>query len=122
MEETVMSTGEPDGVRLLELARRELLDNVLPELSGDSRYRARLIANAMKVAARELAVGQGLEGESAEELAAFAQGAPLADGGASAARTAAAIRLALRAGHLDGDPALYDLIGRITRRRQALLG
>ena len=44
--------GEADGLRLLRLARRELLDNVLPTLEGDARYRARLIANAMKIAAR----------------------------------------------------------------------
>ena len=57
MSEDRKRGGEPDGVRLLTLARRELLDNLLPLLEGDVRYRARLIANAMKIAACELQSG-----------------------------------------------------------------
>jgi hypothetical protein len=113
--------GEPDGIRLLQLARRELLDNVLPTLEGDARYRARLIANAMKIAAQEMALGAGDAAATAGELEAFAAGlggAPA--GGPQEAREA--IRDALRSGALDGSPELHDLLNRLAGRRRALLG
>lgn len=49
----------PDGVLLLTLARAALLDKISAELSGGSRYTARLVANAMAIAARELEAGEG---------------------------------------------------------------
>jgi hypothetical protein len=113
--------GEADGVRLLQLARRELLDNVLPALEGDARYRARLIANAMKIAAQEMALGAGDAAATAGALEAFA--AALGDAPAAGPQEAGkAIRDALRRGVLDGSPELYDLLKGMTRRRRALLG
>jgi len=47
----------PDANELLEIARRTLLDEVLPRLPDDLRYRALMIANAMAIAAREHAAG-----------------------------------------------------------------
>jgi hypothetical protein len=47
----------PDGTKLLEIARAALLENLLPVLPEDQRFTARLVANAMAIAARELAVG-----------------------------------------------------------------
>ncbi len=47
----------PDGVRLLELAREVLLDELLPALPSELGYSARLAANAMAIAARELEAG-----------------------------------------------------------------
>lgn len=113
--------GEADGVRLLHLARRELLDNVLPTLEGDARYRARLVANAMKIAAQEMALGAGDAAATAGELEAFAAGSGGAPAG-SPQEVREAIRDALRSGDLDGSPGLYDLLKRITARRRALLG
>lgn len=47
----------PDAIELLETARRTLLDEVLPRLPDDLRYRGLMIANAMAIAAREHAAG-----------------------------------------------------------------
>ena len=47
----------PDATELLEIARRTLLDEVLPRLPEDLRYSALMIANAMAIAAREYAAG-----------------------------------------------------------------
>ncbi|WP_193369245.1 DUF6285 domain-containing protein [Pelagibius marinus] len=113
--------GEADGVRLLHLARRELLDVVLPTLEGDARYRARLIANAMKIAAQEMDLGAGNAAATAGELEAFAaglDGAP-ADGPQGPRE---AIRDALRSGEVDGNADLFALLERMTGRRRALLG
>ena len=120
-----MSGGEADGARLLNLARRELLQEVLPQLSGDARYRARLIANAMKIAAQELVVGAEQDEEVERLLQDFALSAVVEvpdrrpDG---AAATQAAICAALRAGTLDGDSALYGLLAGLSDRRLAMLG
>ena len=48
---------QPDGIKLLDLARTAVLDELLPALPDDRRYTARLIANAMAIAARELEAG-----------------------------------------------------------------
>jgi hypothetical protein len=48
---------QPDGRALLEVARRTLLDKVLPALPPDKTYDVLMIASAMAIAARELASG-----------------------------------------------------------------
>lgn len=44
----------PDGVELLDIARRTLLDALLPALPKEKHYDALMIANAMAIASREL--------------------------------------------------------------------
>lgn len=116
--------GEPDGGRLLALARRELLETLLPQLQGEARYRARMIANAMKIAAGELEgegteraeIAQRLRGLAAVVLPGAAEISALDDGA-----VAAALCTALRAGRLDGQPDLYALLVRLARARGASL-
>ena len=48
----------PDGVELLDIARRTLLDSLLPALPKDKHYDALMIANAMAMASRELGARQ----------------------------------------------------------------
>ena len=116
--------GEPAGARLLELARRELLESLLPQLQGAARYRARLVANAMKIAASELqsgpadraAVAHRLRGLAAAALPGGADVAVLDD-----AEVAAALCAALRAGRLDGQRELHDLLVKLTADRCATL-
>ena len=59
----------PDGAHLLRLARASLLDELAAELGDGSRYTARLIANAMAIAARELEAGEGPRQAEREALA-----------------------------------------------------
>ena len=49
---------EPRGETLLAEARRVMLEDLLPLLPADRHYEARMSANAMAIAARELAVLQ----------------------------------------------------------------
>ena len=114
--------GEPDGARLLDLARRELLEVLLPQLEGDARYRARLIANALKIAGHELRDGPTAREETASDLQSFAETALPAAEGVGDRDLARILAAALRAGRLDGHQDLYDLLCRLTERRRASLG
>jgi Domain of unknown function (DUF6285) len=58
----------PDGVRLLELARAAVLDELLPALPAKLSYSARLAANAMAIAARELESGSAAREAEREGL------------------------------------------------------
>ncbi|HUC19351.1 MAG TPA: DUF6285 domain-containing protein [Acetobacteraceae bacterium] len=49
----------PEGARLLAIARATLLDEVLPYVPPAQVYAVRMIANAMAIAARELAAESG---------------------------------------------------------------
>ncbi|WP_340118925.1 DUF6285 domain-containing protein [Pelagibius sp. 7325] len=114
--------GEPAAPRLLELARRELLETLLPQLQGDARYRARLIANAMKIAAREAEAGATVDGETRRLLREIAgRGEPGPESSSDAAVQALLVE-AIRAGRLDGDTALFEVLSRQTERRRSLAG
>lgn len=107
--------GEADAVRLLELARREVLESLVPALDGDVRYRARLVANALKIAVaalREQAREAAGEPVAARDLEAFTAGKLAGEG----------LNAAIRAGRFDGDPALYGLLVRLAAARHAGLG
>lgn len=116
-----MSGGEPDGRRLLDLARAELLAALLPELDGEARYRARLIANAMKIAANELAAAPPREA-AADRLRGFTERALGSAAAGPADDGLTALRDALRSGALDGDAALHELLVQLTAGRRDLLG
>ena len=49
----------PNGAELLAAARAALLDDLLAELPEQKRYLARMVANAMAIAVRELELGDG---------------------------------------------------------------
>lgn len=108
----------PDATELIEIARRTLLDEVLPRLPDDLRYRALMIANAMAIAAREHAAG---DIDASAELARLQElyGEPPQALAGSALRTALSgynQRLAadIRAGHGDHWAGLRDHLARTT--------
>jgi len=53
----------PSGAVLLEIARAKLLEEILPRLANEQVYTARMIANAMAIAARELASDPAAAGQ-----------------------------------------------------------
>jgi len=117
--------GEPGGARLLELARRELLEDLLPQLQGEGRYRARLVANAMKIAARELdgrTAGRPAGTHRLRGLAAAALPGGVDLAALGEAELAAALCAALRSGRLDGQRELYDLLITLTDKRRETIG
>ena len=116
--------GEADSARLLELARRELLDSLLPQLEGEARYRARLIAKAMKIATNDLRDGAAEQEKATRQLRDLAA-VLLPEAGPSGALPEAAVAafaVAIRAGRLDGQRPLYDLLCRQTEARHTALG
>lgn len=56
-----MKTTRPEAANLLATARQELLDALLPEVSGALKYQVLMTANAMKIAGREIEAGASTE-------------------------------------------------------------
>ena len=83
---------DPSGAALLDAARRALTEEVVPGLAGRPRYVALMVANAIGIAAREIAEAETLR---------------LAAEGVRAGQTADALVLAIRAGARDADPKLH---------------
>ncbi len=61
----------PDGAELLAVAREVLLEELLPLLPGDRAYSARMIANAMGIAERQLRSGDGPQEGARKALSAL---------------------------------------------------
>lgn len=83
---------ETGGAALLQAAREALIGEVLPGLGGPQRYAALMVANALRMVERELAVQA-----SAEPVNASAE----AD---------SALCTAIRVGRHDGDLPLYEAL------------
>lgn len=62
---------EPDAADLLRIARRTLLDAVLPCVPGHLRYASLMIANAMAIAEREIALDAPAAQRELEQLRAL---------------------------------------------------
>ncbi|HET9762371.1 MAG TPA: DUF6285 domain-containing protein [Casimicrobiaceae bacterium] len=60
---------EPAGEELLRVARASLLETLLPLLPAESHYTARMVANAMAIAAREMQQPPAAIGVDAARLA-----------------------------------------------------
>ena len=93
--------GEPGGAELLRAAREALADEVLPVLTGNHRFTALMIANALGMVERELAAQERLRATD-RAVASFGRGD--ADGGEASLR---ALCAAIRDGRHDGDEALH---------------
>jgi len=95
----------PGTAELLATARETLVDELLPALSGELRYRGLMVANALAIAAREVARGRDAIRREIELLRPLAaQAVPPSDPGSddvhALRRTVAA---AIRAGRFDDD-------------------
>ncbi|MBR0645460.1 DUF6285 domain-containing protein [Plastoroseomonas hellenica] len=62
---------QPDGAALLEAARGVLLEELLPHLPEGLRFAARMVANAMAIAAREARQDGGRQAECLAAVAAL---------------------------------------------------
>jgi hypothetical protein len=96
----------PDASELLDIARRTLIDEILPRLPQELRYSALMITNAMAIAGREHAASGDAEAELArlQQLLNDRQ-EPLPATALHSALTNLNRRLAaeIRAGRFDGD-------------------
>ena len=98
-------TDLPDAAELLDIARRTLLDQLLPQLPEELRYSALMIANAMAIASREHAAAEpAAQAELARLRDLFAErGKPLSGAALEAALAGYNRRLAtgIRNGRFD---------------------
>lgn len=95
----------PNADELLAEARRTLLEEVLPELAGERRYQALMIANAIAIAQREFAAALADDAPTLAALLGLGQ-----ESGIAAAALERRLAKAIRAGRFDapaeGRPAL----------------
>ena len=96
---------------LAVLARRTLLDEVLPHVPDGQRYQTLMVANALGIAARELASGAQDRAALAQAMARLA-GDGDGDGDGDAATVRRRLAAAIRSGALDDEPALVPLLRR----------
>jgi hypothetical protein len=94
---------EPSGADLLQAAREALLGEVVPGLTGQQRYAALMVANALKMVERELAVTGNLRAAD-HAVQRFAGSAGTVD------EPAGILGNALRSGRHDGDPRLHHAL------------
>ena len=104
---------KPDIRDLLETARRTLMEELLPNLPAEHRYRAHLVGAAMATASRELAAGAAPEEEERAALARLLG----EDGDLETLNRAFARRL--REGGLDGNEEAYAVLTRGNAARLA---
>ncbi|MGH7121016.1 MAG: DUF6285 domain-containing protein [Acetobacteraceae bacterium] len=104
----------PSGAVLLAIARAKLLGELLPCLPRDQVYTARMIANAMAIAARELSSNRSaVATEEAARIAAFyrSQGLPAPPLDVSVDAMERVLAANIRSGRLDAaGRALLDLL------------
>lgn len=109
---------EPTAENLLETARGVLRDRILPALPPDLRYDALMVANAMAIAARQIAAGDRPVAEAEARLRALCD-AP----GEGAAALDTRLVAELRAGAFDAPgprrDALYAHLLATARARAA---
>jgi len=105
----------PSASELLDIARRALLDHVLPEVPAERRLEARIIANVMAIAGREARDGDRMARAALGRLAALHDETPPVTQDAeavAAARGQFDLRLAgdIRSGVLERDPARLERV------------
>ena len=98
-----MRGGEPDAQRLLQLAAREIAEAILPDLTGDARYRLQAVRRSQLTALMTLSEQQGTQ-EPVDPEALERR-----------------FQAALRRGDHDGDAALYESLVIIAEGRAKLV-
>lgn len=89
----------------------------MPQLTGDARYRIRLVINALKLAGASIADAGNLDSLRLEELRRAMPTEPAPDLDALEAR----LQTSLRAGDLDADEALYRALAVIAEAQELLV-
>ena len=97
-----MIRDQPHGADLLVEARRELMEEIFPDIGSENRYRVLMIMRAMELAERELHSDRDIENKLMEQLRLLVDTdnpeTPLID----------MLRQQLRDGRLDASEKLYE--------------
>jgi hypothetical protein len=115
----------PDAAALLGTARATLTSDLLPAIPGEQRYTALMVANAMGIAAREIALGPQARIREIERLRPLAgqDVAPSAPADDDVHALRRAVCAAIRDGRFDDDAhatALHDALLAIAIDRLAI--
>lgn len=109
----------PTGEELLAIARRTLLDHLLPLMPAERSYEALMIANAMAIASRELTRCNGDDAVADRHIAQFYREAGL-DPGTEVSEYALARLIRSRAVDAQHASTLFELLLTLTRDKLAL--
>ena len=96
---------KPYGAALLDVARRGLLDDVVPTLSGQQRYVALMVANAIGIVSREIEQADRAAKAWDTALARIAR-----DDSAGLEASLSRLVGTIRSGQHDADEALYSAL------------
>lgn len=99
----------PEAQALLSLARSIVLRELVPALPADKRYEARMVANAVAIAARELSAGGEARSETAVALASVQDHIEAA----APEEIERALAAAIRAGDHDADTTIHAAMTRV---------
>jgi hypothetical protein len=91
----------PSGAELARLAREKLLEELLPLLPPEAHYAARMAANAMAIAARELGSDTGCEEEVSRLMTLLPEWKPAAAGDDAVREGARVLAGTIRSGRFD---------------------
>ncbi|GMQ90656.1 MAG: hypothetical protein BMS9Abin10_1061 [Gammaproteobacteria bacterium] len=98
----------PTASELLQVAREALLAELLPNLSGEQKYSALMIASAMGIAVREAELGHAALAEELDMFARLYGGRDVTRAGGGGAQRLMALRARLaneiRCGKFDNEP------------------
>jgi hypothetical protein len=108
---------EPGAADLLAIARETILKEIAPALPESQRYAALMAANALAIAARDLAA----PADGAEELARVAALLPKGDAPQSLHECNARLAARIRAGDYDAGPARERLLAHLQATVRARL-
>lgn len=104
----------PSVIELLQAAQQALAGKVVPELSGDARKEALMVANVLQIAARAIGMREAsMQAERDALLRLYPQGVPGAGGEDEIGALNRRFVEDLRAGRFDAAGALRDLAGDI---------
>ena len=110
-----MKTSRPEAGDLLATARQELLDTLLPEVSGALKYQVLMSANATKIAGREIEAGVSTEQQALDGIRRlYAELLPESADNANEQSLADDIR---RRRLANDNAQLYELLMNITRSK-----
>ncbi len=95
---------QPYAKDLLQEARRELIDNIFPDINQKTRYKLLMINRAMELAERELGSNREIENELEKRLKHFVEDSntemPVAN----------ILKQQLRGGKFDSSETLYEIL------------
>ena len=104
---------EPAALDLLETARAVLAGEIVAALPEAQRYPALMAANALAIAARDIALGSAAPDELARIVALLGEGPPAGETAQALREATARLASRVRVGRFDREPARAALLSHL---------